>query len=334
MLILAVESSCDETSVALVKDGKEVLSHEILSQINIHKKFGGVVPEIASRNHVVHMTRLFDTVLKEAKITPDLIDLVAVTQGPGLIGSLLVGINAACAFAYANNLPIVGINHMMGHIYGAHIENDFIFPAIVLLVSGGHTELLLLEDHMKVKLLGTTLDDAVGEAYDKVGRVLGLSYPGGPVIDRLAKNGKDLYHFPRATLNKNEYNFSYSGLKSAVINKVHNMNQKGETYQIEDVCRSFQDSAIEVLVEKTKKAAFNFNAKQIIVAGGVAANKGLRELIKNEITHIPIVMPSMIYCTDNAAMIGAAAYYHVKRFGVLKDYLLGGNSALDYEMYD
>lgn len=334
MIILSVESSCDETSVAIVKDGKLVLAHEILSQIDIHKVFGGVVPEIASRHHVVHITNIFDLVISKSGINVNEIDYVAVTKGPGLIGSLLVGINAATAFAYANNIPVVGINHMIGHIYGANIDNDFIFPAIVLLVSGGHTELLLLSDHMKVELLGTTLDDAVGEAYDKVARILGLEYPGGPIIDKLAQKGQDIYNFPRVYLDNKDFNFSFSGLKSAVINKVHNLNQRKETFKTEDIAASFQNSCIEVLVNKTKLAKDMYNAKQVIVAGGVAANSGLRQLFSNTIKDVPVIMPKMIYCTDNAAMIGAAAYYHILKFGPLNDYLLGGDSNLDYELYE
>jgi tRNA N6-adenosine threonylcarbamoyltransferase len=331
MNILAVESSCDETSVAIVKNGKEVLSHIVLSQIDIHKVFGGVVPEIASRNHVIHMTRVFDQAIKDSKLSISDIDLVAVTQGPGLIGSLLVGINAATAFAFANNKKIIGVNHLIGHIYAANIDHNIEFPAIALLVSGGHTELLYLKDHMDFKMLGTTLDDAVGEAYDKVARTLGLSYPGGPVIDKLSLLGNDTYNLPRSYLEKDSLNFSFSGLKSAVINLVHNANQKNEEIRVNDMCASFQASVLDVLVDKTKLACQKLDVKQVILAGGVAANKGLRKRIKEEIKDKEILIPDMKYCTDNAAMIGAAAYYQYQKQGAHPNYLLGGLSTIAFE---
>ncbi len=331
MIILAVESSCDETSVAIVSDGKKVLSHIVLSQIDIHAIYGGVVPEIASRNHVVHMTRVFEQALREASITESEIDLVAVTEGPGLIGSLLTGINAATAFAFAHGKKILGINHLVGHIYAANIDHDLQFPALALLVSGGHTELIYMSDHMNFKLLGTTMDDAVGEAYDKVARTLGLSYPGGPVVDKLAALGSDTYHLPRPYLDKKEYHFSFSGLKSAVINVVHHANQKNENIRINDMCASFQASVLDVIIEKTRLAAEAYHVKQIIVAGGVAANKGLRKRIYQEIPGFEIIIPKMEYCTDNAAMIGAAAYYHYLKKGALPNYLLGGTSTLSIE---
>ena len=331
MIILAVESSCDESSIAIVKDGKEVLSHIVLSQIDIHQIYGGVVPEIASRNHVVHMTRIFEEALKEAHITPKDIDLVAVTKGPGLIGSLLVGINAATAFAYAHSKPLIGVNHLHGHIYAAGIEHEIKLPALALLVSGGHTELIYMKEHMSFKLLGTTQDDAVGEAYDKVARTLGLSYPGGPIVDKLAHTGTDTYHLPRPYLDRSEYHFSFSGLKSAVINLVHNEKQRGVAINIPNMCASFQASVLDVIIEKTKLAAQNFDVKQIIVAGGVAANKGLRTRIYEDIKGYEIIFPSMEYCTDNAAMIGAAAYYQYQKEGALPNYLLGGESTLSVE---
>jgi len=331
LIILAVESSCDETSVAIFENDKHVLSHIVLSQMDIHAIYGGVVPEIASRNHIVHMTRVFEQAILEAKIDVKDIDLVAVTKGPGLIGSLLVGINAATAFAFAHQLPLIGVNHLIGHIYAANIENDLKFPALALLVSGGHTELIYMKDHMEFKLLGTTQDDAVGEAYDKVARTLGLPYPGGPVVDKLAALGNDTYHLPRPYLDKTAYNFSFSGLKSAVINAVHNANQRGEEINVNDMCASFQASVLDVLIEKTRHAANELGVEQIIVAGGVAANKGLRKRIFAEIPDKNILIPSMKYCTDNAAMIAAAAYYQYKKEGALPNYLLGGYSNLDFE---
>lgn len=312
MIILSVESSCDETSVAILKDKKEVLSHIVLSQIDIHELYGGVVPEIASRNHVKHISMIIEQAIKEASIAISDIDLVAVTNGPGLIGSLLVGINAATAFAYAHNIPIIGVNHLIGHIYAASIENELKFPLLALLVSGGHTELIYMEKDFKFDIIGTTLDDAVGEAYDKVARTLGLTYPGGPVIDRLALLGNDTYDLPRVMLDPAEFNFSFSGLKSAVINKVHNLNQKNEEVNINDMATSFQNSVLDVLIAKTKLAANKYNVKQVLVAGGVAANKGLRSRIYEEINDREIIIPSFKYCTDNAAMIAAAAFVQVE----------------------
>ncbi|MGE4320163.1 MAG: tRNA (adenosine(37)-N6)-threonylcarbamoyltransferase complex transferase subunit TsaD [Acholeplasmataceae bacterium] len=334
MRILAVESSCDETSVAIVEDGKNVISHVVLSQIDIHKIYGGVVPEIASRNHIVHMTRVFEQALKEANMSAKDIDLVAVTKGPGLIGSLLVGINAATTFAFAHQLPIIGVNHLIGHIYAANIEHEIKFPALTLLISGGHTELLYLKDHMDIKMLGTTLDDAVGEAYDKVARTLGLPYPGGPVIDKLSVEGIPTYQLPRPLIDDESLNFSFSGLKSAVINLVHNEEQRGNEINKANMCASFQNAVIDVLITKTKKAAEKLQVNQIIVAGGVAANKGLRKRIFEEIKDIEIIIPSMKYCTDNAAMIGAAAYQQYLIEGAKKSYLIGGESTIPFDLYD
>lgn len=330
MRILAVESSCDETSVAIVEDGKKVLSNVVLSQIDIHKNYGGVVPEIASRHHIENMTIVFDQALKVANVTEKDIDLVAVTEGPGLIGSLLVGINAASTYAFAHGIPLMGVNHMVGHIYSANIEHEMKFPLMAMLVSGGHTELVYMKDHMQFEILGETLDDAVGEAYDKVGRMLGLPYPGGPLIDKLAHLGQDTYNLPRPMLDPNGYDFSFSGLKSAVNNVIYHANRKGETIDINNMCASFQASVLDVLVTKIDKAAKDYQVKQILIAGGVAANKGLRERLSTTIKDIEIIIPSMAYCTDNAAMIGAAAYYTYKDKGALDNYILGGQSSLDY----
>ncbi len=330
MIILSVETSCDETSVAITKDGKHVLSNAVLSQINIHEPFGGVVPEIASRAHIESMLYMFDKAIKDADIKVEAIDLVAVTQGPGLIGSLLVGINAATTFAYANNIPLMGVNHLLGHIYAAQIEGEMKFPLLTLLVSGGHTELLLVKDHLDIELLGTTLDDAVGEAYDKVARLLNLGYPGGPVVDKLAHQGKPIYNLPKPFLKNEPYNFSFSGLKSAVLNLVHNMKQRNESFKTEDICASFQEVVTEVLVQKTKDAAQDLGVKQIVVAGGVAANKGLRKKLSERIIDLEILTPSIQYCTDQAAMIGIAAYYQYKKQGALKDYYLKGSSGINF----
>lgn len=330
MLILAVESSCDESSVSIVRDGKTVLSNVVLSQIDIHKVYGGVVPEIASRHHIENMTIVFEEALKQANVTPKDIDVVAVTEGPGLIGSLLVGINAASAFAFAHNKPLLGVNHMIGHIYSANIENDMKFPLVALVVSGGHTELVYMKDHMSFELLGETQDDAVGEAYDKVGRMLGLAYPGGPIIDKLAQVGKPSYVLPRPMIDEDSYDFSFSGLKSAVNNMIYHMKRKEEVIVVEDMCASFQASVVDVLVSKLKKAATDFGVKQVLICGGVAANKGLRNRVFDDLKDKEIIIPSMQYCTDNAAMIGAAAYYTYQQKGPLKDYILGGQSSLDY----
>lgn len=328
MIVLAVETSCDETSVSVVKDGKEVLSNIVLSQINIHQKYGGVVPEIASRNHIKDMTVVFEMAIKEANITVDDIDIVAVTEGPGLIGALLVGINAATAFAFAHNKPLVPVNHIAGHVYSANIEHNIKFPLIALIVSGGHTELIYMKDHMDFKILGETLDDAVGEAYDKVSRMLDLGYPGGPILDKLAKQGKDIYNLPRPYLEKQDYMFSFSGLKSAVNNLIYHTNRKGETLRKEDVAASFQESVIDVLMYKLKKALDQYPVKQVIIAGGVAANSRLREKIKDEFNNYEVLIPSIKYCTDNAAMVGVAGYYTYLKYGAIKNYQLGGKSTL------
>ncbi|NLN50915.1 MAG: tRNA (adenosine(37)-N6)-threonylcarbamoyltransferase complex transferase subunit TsaD [Acholeplasmataceae bacterium] len=328
MIILAVETSCDETSVSVVKNGKEVLSNIVLSQIEIHQAFGGVVPEIASRNHIANMTLVFEEALQKAQIKIAEIDLVAVTEGPGLIGALLVGINAATAFAFAHNKPLIGINHLAGHIYSANLEHQLKFPLLALLVSGGHTELVYMKEHFNFQVLGSTLDDAVGEAYDKVSRMLGLAYPGGPIIDKLAKTGKDVYNLPRAYLDKDDYKFSFSGLKSAVNNLIYHAGRKGETLNKNDLAASFQEAVIDVLIFKLQHAIEEFDVKQVIIAGGVAANTRLRERVFAEIKNQEIIIPSIQYCTDNAAMIGAAAYYAYKNHGGLKNYQLGGKSTL------
>lgn len=329
MIILAVESSCDETSVAVVKNGKEVLSNIVNSQIEIHKKFGGVVPEIASRNHIVNMTYVFKEAIKKANITHDEIDLVAVTHGPGLIGSLLVGINAASAYALSYDKPLIGINHIKGHIYAANIDNDLKFPLVALIVSGGHTELIYMKNHNDYEILGETLDDAVGEAYDKVARMLDLGYPGGPIIDKLAEKGNDTYNLTRPYLDKDEYMFSFSGIKSAVNNIIYHANKKGEEINKANLACSFQEAVIDVLIYKLKLAVKNYNVDNIVIAGGVAANKRLRERVFKEIENKNIIIPKMEYCTDNAAMIGAAAYYEYKKSGASKDYLIKGSSQLD-----
>ncbi|ASE58936.1 tRNA (adenosine(37)-N6)-threonylcarbamoyltransferase complex transferase subunit TsaD [Staphylococcus saprophyticus] len=331
-LILAIESSCDETSVSIIENGKNILSNIVLSQIESHKRFGGVVPEVASRHHVEGITTTIDEALNSANTTMNDIDAVAVTQGPGLIGALLVGINAAKALAFAYDKPLIPVHHIAGHVYANHLEKPLQFPLIALIVSGGHTELVYMKNHLSFEVIGETRDDAVGEAYDKVARTIGLSYPGGPQVDNLAAHGEDSYDFPRVWLDKNSYDFSFSGLKSAVINKLHNLRQKGEAINEANVATSFQNSVVEVLVGKTIAACKNYNVNQLIVAGGVASNKGLRAHLASacESNDINLSIPSPKLCTDNAAMIGAAGYYLFKA-GVTADMALNGYNHMDIE---
>lgn len=312
MIVLGVETSCDETSVAIVIDGKEVVSNVVFTQIDIHKAFGGVVPEVASRSHVEKITYVFNEALEKANMTPKDIDLVCVTSHPGLIGSLLVGINAAKAFAIANDIKYIEVNHITGHIYANNIESDFVFPALALVVSGGHTELVLMKGHYQFEILGQTLDDAVGEAYDKVGRVLDLTYPAGAALDKLAHEGKPTYDLPHVYLDKDTFDFSLSGLKSAVINLVNKCHMKHLEINKADLACSFQESVVSVLVDKTIHAAKKYQVKHILLAGGVAANRGLRERMDEEVkklTGVKLTYPSMKYCTDNAAMIAVSGYF-------------------------
>ncbi|WP_010651731.1 tRNA (adenosine(37)-N6)-threonylcarbamoyltransferase complex transferase subunit TsaD [Oceanobacillus massiliensis] len=307
-LILGIETSCDETAVAIVKDGTEIITNVVASQIESHKRFGGVVPEIASRHHVEQITQVLQEAFEESELTWDEIDAISVTEGPGLVGALLVGVNAAKALAFAKQKPLVGVHHIAGHIYANRLEREFNFPLLALIVSGGHTELVLMKEHGSYELIGETRDDAAGEAYDKVARMLNLPYPGGPHIDRLAAAGLESIDFPRAWLEENSYDFSFSGLKSAVINKIHNAKQRGEELKNEDIAASFQASVVEVLTAKTLRAAKEYNVSQVIVAGGVAANKGLRKELEAAFreTEIPLLIPDIKLCTDNAAMIAAA----------------------------
>ncbi|NLJ98951.1 MAG: tRNA (adenosine(37)-N6)-threonylcarbamoyltransferase complex transferase subunit TsaD, partial [Tissierellia bacterium] len=286
----------------------------ISSQIDIHKKFGGVVPEVASRKHIENINIIIQKALDQANINFDDIDLVGVTQGPGLVGALLVGISSAKAIAYALNKPIVGVNHIEGHICANYIEHkDLEPPFTCLIVSGGHTYLAYAKDYTEYELFGRTRDDAAGEAFDKVARALGLSYPGGPLIDKLSKEGDpNSVDFPRVYLEQDSYDFSFSGLKTAVLNYLNQMKQKDENIIVKDVAASFQQAVIEVLVDKTIKLAKEKKSKKIVMAGGVAANHGLRNMMKNrgEEEEIEILYPSNILCTDNAAMIGSAAYFN------------------------
>lgn len=317
VLILAIESSCDETSMSIVKNGKDVLSIVVNTQISTHEKFGGVVPEIASRMHTENITLVLDETLKKANVSIDDISAIAVTYGPGLMGSLLVGVEAAKTIAYVYKKPLIAVNHMAGHIYANNIENTMEFPILALVVSGGHTDLVYMEDDYKFEVLGSTLDDAIGETYDKVARVLDLKYPGGPNVEKLAAQGHPTYKLP-IPMNDNSLNMSFSGLKSSIINLVHNETQRGKIINKEDLASSFQTVAIDELIRKLSLALKKVNVNQVIIAGGVSANQYLRKEVTKllENTNIKLLVPSMIYCTDNGAMIGAAAYplYLKKQF--------------------
>lgn len=305
--ILAVESSCDETSVAVLKNESELLSNIIASQVESHKRFGGVVPEVASRHHVEMVTTCFQDALEAAGIEASDLDAVAVTYGPGLVGALLVGMAAAKAFAWAHQLPLIPVNHMAGHLMAAREVKELTYPLLALLVSGGHTELVYVKEPGDYKIVGETRDDAVGEAYDKVGRVMGLTYPAGREIDQLAHQGKDVYDLPRAMMTEDNLEFSFSGLKSAVINLHHNAQQKGEDLVKEDLAASFQATVLDVLMAKTKKALEKYPVNTLVVAGGVAANQGLRERLASELTEVDVIIPPLRLCGDNAGMIALAA---------------------------
>ena len=306
--ILGIETSCDETAASIVKNGHEIISNVVASQIESQKRFGGVVPEIASRHHVEQITLVIDEALKQANMSPSDLDAVAVTEGPGLVGALLIGVNAAKAFAFSNQLPLIGVHHIAGHIYANQLVQPMAFPLLALIVSGGHTELVLMEQDGSFEVIGETRDDAAGEAYDKVARVLNLPYPGGPEIDRLAGESTEQIEFPRAWLEPDSYDFSFSGLKSAVINYKHNLEQKGGSVDSQAVAAGFQQSVVDVLTEKTTRAAKQYGVKQVIAAGGVAANKQLRQALSSafEELAIPFYVPPIALCTDNAAMIAAA----------------------------
>lgn len=308
--ILAVETSCDETSAAVVKNGNVVLSNVIASQIETHKAFGGVVPEVASRKHVESITLILEEAIQQAGIPPEKLSAIAVTEGPGLVGALLVGIMAAKSLAFALDKPLIGTHHIAGHIYANQLTNEILYPCMALVVSGGHTELVLMEKEGSFKLIGRTRDDAVGEAYDKVARALGFPYPGGPYVDKLACESEEVETLPRAWLEPGSYDFSFSGLKSAVLNTVNQHRMRGEDEFHPAIARGFQESVIEVLVEKAVRAIRETSAVQLLLCGGVAANRGLRTALSErcEQEKIPLLIPPLVYCTDNAAMIGAAAY--------------------------
>lgn len=317
MLILAIETSCDETSAAVIKDGSHMLSNIVASQIKSHQRFGGVVPEVASRHHVEFITYIIEEAMQEAKVTFDDLSAIAVTEGPGLVGALLIGVSAAKALAFAHNLPLIPVNHMAGHIYANRLIEPLKFPLLALLVSGGHTELVYMAEDGQYEIIGETRDDAAGEAYDKIGRIIDVPYPGGKHIDEMAHKGEDTFNFPRAMMTEDNYDFSFSGLKSSVINTVHNAKQKGEAIDRQNLATSFQAAVVDVLVNKTLRAVKEYEVKQLVLAGGVAANSGLRDALKEAIKeHYPevdLLIPPLSLCGDNAAMIGAAAYVEYQK---------------------
>ena len=311
--ILAIESSCDETAAAVVKNGREVLSNIISSQIALHTLYGGVVPEIASRKHIEKINQVIEAALAEAKMTLEDMTVVAVTYGPGLVGALLVGVAEAKAIAYGAKKPLVGVHHIEGHVSANFIEHpDLEPPFVCLIVSGGHTHLVIVRDYGEFEIIGRTMDDAAGEAFDKVARAVGLGYPGGPKVDRAAKEGNPhAIEFPRARVGGSEYDFSFSGMKSAVLNYINQAQMKGEAISVPDLCASFQNAVVDVLVSRAVAAAKEFGYDKLAIAGGVASNSALREGMRKacEREGLKLYYPSPIYCTDNAAMIGAAAYY-------------------------
>jgi N6-L-threonylcarbamoyladenine synthase len=315
-LILGIETSCDETSVAVVGDGRHILSNVISSQISVHQKFGGVVPELASRKHLENVIPVITQALHEARITLEDVTAIGVTYGPGLVGALLVGVAAAKAISYARGLPLIGVHHVESHMYANFLEHEHLqFPFICLIVSGGHTSLVYVKDHGKYELLGATRDDAAGEAFDKIARVLGLGYPGGPYIDTLARCGDPLaIEFPRALRAEDSYEFSFSGLKSAVINYLHKRKQRKETVNSADLAASFQFAVVDTLAAKTIHAARKFGVGQIALAGGVAANSCLRNTLKQRAAGpgLEVLYPSPVLCTDNAAMVACRAYYQYR----------------------
>nr|WP_295975388.1 tRNA (adenosine(37)-N6)-threonylcarbamoyltransferase complex transferase subunit TsaD [uncultured Bacillus sp.] len=336
LLVMGIETSCDETAVSVVRNGREIVSNIVASQIESHKRFGGVVPEIASRHHVEQITIVLEEAIRTAGISYEDLDAIAVTEGPGLVGALLIGVNAAKSIAFAHTIPLVSVHHIAGHIYANRLVKEMEFPLLALVVSGGHTELVYMKEHGHFEVIGETRDDAAGEAYDKVARILNMPYPGGPHIDRMAQEGSDTLDLPRAWLEENSYDFSFSGLKSAVINTVHNAEQRGEVIEPENLAASFQASVVEVLVTKAVRAAKELKVKQILLAGGVAANKGLRSALKDafaEIEGVELVVPPLNLCTDNAAMIAAAGSVFFEK-GHRASLALNANPGLEIEVFN
>ena len=324
IVLLAIESSCDETAASVVRNGREVLSNVIYSQIDLHTLYGGVVPEIASRKHIEKINQVIEQALKEAGMTLRQMDGIAVTYGPGLVGPLLVGVSAAKAISFATGIPLIGVHQIEGHISANFIENKELEPPFVcLVVSGGHSHLVIVKDYGEYEIIGRTRDDAAGEAFDKVARAIGLGYPGGPKIDKLSKEGNpDAIHFPRAKVEDNPYDFSFSGLKSAVLNYLNSCEMKGIEVNRADVAASFQKAVIDVLVEHALEAVKEYGFDKFAIAGGVASNQSLRSAFENECARrkSQFYHPSPIFCTDNAAMIGVAGYY---------EFIKGVRSGLD-----
>lgn len=324
VFVLAIESSCDETACAVVKNGREVLSNVIYTQIALHTQYGGVVPEIASRKHIEKINQVITAALKEADVSLTDIDAIAVTYGPGLVGALLVGVSEAKAISFATGIPLIGVHHIEGHISANYIENKELEPPFVCLVaSGGHSHLVVVKDYGEYEIIGRTRDDAAGEAFDKVARAIGLGYPGGPKIDKLAKEGNpDAILFPRAKVAENEYDFSFSGLKSAVLNYINGCAMKGIEVNKADVAASFQKAVIDVLVEHSLHGVKEYGMNKFAIAGGVASNSSLRAAFEEQcrVRGIQFYHPSPVYCTDNAAMIGVAGYY---------EFIKGNRSGLD-----
>lgn len=337
--ILAYESSCDETSTAVVKNGREVESLIVATQIKSHQRFGGVVPEVASRHHIEVISQITKEALDEAKVGWKDIDAIAVTYGPGLVGALLIGVSAAKAASMATGIPLIGVDHIMGHIMAAQLKDEIEYPALALQVSGGHTEIVLLKDPIHFEIIGDIRDDAAGEAYDKIGRVMGVKYPAGKTVDNWAHKGKDTFHFPRAMMEDNDYDFSFSGLKSAFINTCHHADQIHKKLNKYDLAASFQASVIDVLAHKTIRAIKQYRPKTFIMGGGVAANHGLRERMSKEIVRLPksiqpkVILPDIKLCGDNAAMIGAAAY-NLYNAGKFSDLTLNADPSLELPYAD
>ncbi len=312
IIILAIESSCDETAAALIKNGREIMSNIVSTQIEIHKKFGGVVPEVASRNHVVDINPVIENALAEARIKLEDVDVIAATYGPGLVGALLVGLSTAKALSYATGKPFVGVNHIQGHIAANYLAFPELKPPFVsLIVSGGHTHIVEVKSYNEIEIIGKTRDDAAGEAYDKVARAIGLGYPGGPLVDELAKQGKPNIDFPKAMYKEDNYDFSFSGIKSSVLNYINNKKMKGQTYSNADIAASFQHAVVDILIHKTIKAVKDRGYDCVVLSGGVSANSALRKNMENRCReeNLDIYYPPLHLCTDNAAMIGSCAYY-------------------------
>ena len=325
IIILGIETSCDETSAAVVRNGREILSNIISSQVSLHQKYGGVVPEIASRRHLELILPVINQALDEAELTLKDIDAIGVTYGPGLVGSLLVGLSAAKALAFTLDKPLVGVHHIEGHIAANYLENPELKPPFIgLVASGGHSNVIYAMDYNSYEIMGETRDDAAGEAFDKIARALGLGYPGGPMIDKIAKEGRsDAINFPRVYFEQDSLDFSFSGLKTAALNYVNALEQKHERIPLNDVCASFQQAVVDVLVNNTFKAAIKRGVKDVCMAGGVAANSALRECMKNaaEKNGFNLFYPKPVLCTDNAAMIGSAAYFELLKGNISSLYL-------------